>query len=405
MKKLLALFLVVGTLVLLVACNGGTGGDLKESDYTQPTSTQDDESKQEGESKQESNTEIESEDMQESETEKADGNGEGNDQPPKIQTQGYVLAVSTSTHSNSNYDLPNGMSMFYLLSDGTFLVFDGGQGIAASSIDAHHLYKQLRAVADENGIEQIVVSAWVITHAHRDHYGFGQVFFSTYQNEVQINSFLYNAVAGNSASQTVKKMLSSNYPTAKIFSLDVGTCIWLADVQVEVLMTPEALTADKPNAINEDFNNSSLVLKLTVGNKTVLMTGDASKAAWEWLAETYPAVDGVSKLKSDVLQVPHHGAKTAGTTAGYALVDPDVLVYPAGARLYERCVNPKYSNYQESTAVLISNTAKKHGDTTLDPTDLNALIEKEYFFLAGEYLGTEQELTSTRQCFLKASES
>ena len=161
--------------------------------------------------------------------------------------------------------------------------------------------------------------------------------------------------------------------------------------------------SDYMGRVFEDI--SSLVLKLTVGNKTVLMTGDASKAAWEWLVEKYPAVDGVSKLKSDILQVPHHGAKTAGTTAGYALVDPDVLVYPAGARLYERCVNPKYSNYQESTAVLISNTAKKHGDTTLDPTDLNALMETEYFFLAGEYLGTEQELASTRQCFIKVSEN
>ena len=399
MKKLLALFLAVGTLVLLVACNGGTEGGLKETDYTQPTSTQD------GESKQESNTEKESETVQESKTTQANGNGEDNDTPKKIQTQGYVLAVSTSTHSNSNYDLPNGMSMFYLLSDGTFFVFDGGQGLAASSIDAHHLYKQLRAVADENGIEQIVVSAWVITHAHRDHYGFGQVFFSTYRDEVQVNSFWYNTVAGNAAAQMVKNQLSSGYPTAKICSLEVGECISVADVQVEVLMTPEALTADKPQAIKEDFNNSSLVLKLTVGNKTVLMTGDASKAAWEWLVEKYPAVDGVSKLKSDILQVPHHGAKTAGTTAGYALVDPDVLVYPAGARLYERCVNPKYSNYQESTAVLISNTAKKHGDTTLDPTDLNALMETEYFFLAGEYLGTEQELASTRQCFIKVSEN
>lgn len=51
------------------------------------------------------------------------------------------------------------MSMFYLLSDGTFLVFDGGQGTDNASIDAHHLYKQLKAVADENEIDDIVFSA------------------------------------------------------------------------------------------------------------------------------------------------------------------------------------------------------------------------------------------------------
>ncbi len=129
---------------------------------------------------------------------------------------------------------------------------------------------------------------------------------------------------------------------------------------IEVMMTPEALTADDPDAISTDFNNSSLVLKLTIGTKTVLMTGDATIAAWDWLVSKYPSINGVSALKNDILQVPHHGSNPAGTNEGYDLVDADTLIYPAGSRLYERCVNESYtSTYQASTVYVIEKTAKK----------------------------------------------
>ncbi|MBQ9132704.1 MAG: hypothetical protein IJX62_09595 [Clostridia bacterium] len=279
-------------------------------------------------------------------------------------------------------------------------MFDGGQGLESASIDAHHLYNQLREVADENGIEDIVVSAWVITHAHQDHYGFSRVFFPTYKNNVQVREFWYNGVSGNGDTE-VKKLMTNNYPNTPIRQLTLGEKITLSDVVVEVMLTPEALVADDPDAISQDFNNSSLVLKLTIGTKTVLMTGDATIAAWDWMASKYPATNGVSALKSDILQIPHHGSKTAGTNAGYDLVDADTLIYPAGSRLYERCVNSSYtSNYQASTVYAIERTATKHGDTSLNATDLTTLLTKDYFYLAGEYLGTETDLSTTRQCFI-----
>lgn len=40
-------------------------------------------------------------------------------------------------------------------------------------------------------------------------------------------------------------------------------------------------------------------------------------------------------LKSDYLQVPHHGVQPGGTVAAYDLIAPEYLIWPAGKSLYD----------------------------------------------------------------------
>ena len=44
--------------------------------------------------------------------------------------KGYILGVTDCSYAGFPHRFENGMSMFYFLSNGEFLIYDGGQGNA-----------------------------------------------------------------------------------------------------------------------------------------------------------------------------------------------------------------------------------------------------------------------------------
>jgi competence protein ComEC len=81
-----------------------------------------------------------------------------------------------------------------------------------------------------------------------------------------------------------------------------GESFEIAGVMVEVLSP--AFDAS-PDAASD--NNHSLVLRLTYGDRSFLLTGDV-----EQLAETQLLSSG-SVAPADVVKVPHHGSRTSST--------------------------------------------------------------------------------------------
>ncbi len=74
----------------------------------------------------------------------------------------------------------------------------------------------------------------------------------------------------------------------------------------------------------ESLNNNSLILRLTYGETSFLLMGDAEKEA-----ELDLAASGKS-LKSDVLKVGHHGSKTSTTRELLDAVQPEYAVISVG---------------------------------------------------------------------------
>lgn len=72
------------------------------------------------------------------------------------------------------------------------------------------------------------------------------------------------------------------------------------------------------------LNDSSLVLKLTYGEQSILLTGDIEKQAEALLLES------AQDLKSTVLKVPHHGSETSSTAAFLKAVSPRASVISCG---------------------------------------------------------------------------
>jgi competence protein ComEC len=74
----------------------------------------------------------------------------------------------------------------------------------------------------------------------------------------------------------------------------------------------------------QSSNQNSVVVRLTYGNLSVLLTGDT-----ELLAEQAMIQSGRT-LQSIVLKAGHHGSNTSSTTAFLTAVQPQVVVISAG---------------------------------------------------------------------------
>lgn len=84
--------------------------------------------------------------------------------------------------------LQNGQSFIWQLSDGSFVILDGGVN---RNYDSKTLYEFMREHAPDPN--NIVVSAWILTHCHSDHQGGFISFCSTYYiNRVTVKHVLAN---------------------------------------------------------------------------------------------------------------------------------------------------------------------------------------------------------------------
>ena len=95
----------------------------------------------------------------------------------------------------------------------------------------------------------------------------------------------------------------------RVAALAAGHRIALDDgVLLETLYPP---AGGLPPGVDGSPNNASVVLRLTYGAVSFLLTGDIAGDAEEYLAAT-----AGGRLRSDVLKVSHHGSKSS-TTAGF----------------------------------------------------------------------------------------
>ena len=240
-------------------------------------------------------------------------NGIGNLKPKKNENgeypiTGYLLSSSSIYDTNGN-----GMSVVYRLSDGSFLIYDGGNESVYGL-----LYKCLKDLS-EGG--DIVVSAWVVTHGHGDHYGaLSRAASEGYTYDITIKEIWINPTS-NGEDIFIHDKLKSSFPNTRIRNLVYGETFMLDKIHVEVLCTPDVL----PNRSDNTRNTMSIVTMLTIDGKKFLMTGDSDEPAWDYMVTKH----NIHSLKCDYLQVPHHGVFWAGTSAAYELMDPSYLIVPS----------------------------------------------------------------------------
>lgn len=226
-----------------------------------------------------------------------------------------------------------GMSYAIRLTDGRFLVIDGGRELIP---DADRLMECLKEGSPES---KPVIAAWIFSHPHPDHYYCFFPFLEQYREAVEIEKIFLNFPEADDLAhypKLVSPRLRETGVTANahmirlreiIRNLDVpvycphtGQIYRIGDAVLEILAS-----MDDTIGRSENVNASSLVIRMELGGQTTLWTTDASCEAAQ-LSERYGHY-----LKADILQVPHHGfgiGSPAATMAAYRLIAPKVCLLP-----------------------------------------------------------------------------
>jgi competence protein ComEC len=95
-------------------------------------------------------------------------------------------------------------------------------------------------------------------------------------------------------------------------------------VKIDVLNPPVSLPDGADN--EAELNDNSVVLKLTYGEFSALLTGDMQE-----INEARLVFENVTTLDADVLKAGHHGSRTSSSSPFLNAVTPEVVIISVGA--------------------------------------------------------------------------
>ncbi|MBQ7638984.1 MAG: MBL fold metallo-hydrolase [Clostridia bacterium] len=184
-----------------------------------------------------------------------------------------------------------------------FIVVDGG--------DSDHSYA-VTGILDSLGAKDIEL--YIATHPHSDHIGAAGDIFEKYNvKNVMMTSF---SEFNTPTTITYEKLLSAvENEKCGVILATAGDSFTYGDMKLDVF---------SPSEETAEYNNMSIVFKLTCGKTRFLFTGDAEKAVDEQLL----ASD--FDLGADVLKIAHHGGSDATSKQFLEAVSPKTAVISCG---------------------------------------------------------------------------
>ena len=246
-----------------------------------------------------------------------------------------------------------GMSYLIRLSDGRFIVIDGGYK-EPNNAESTHLYQLLQ---EQNVLDKITIAAWIFTHPHSDHLGVPAEFLKEYDaSDVTIESFIYNFPADEAIlpvepvtvedtehpgrMPTFLATLDAYWPDVPVITCHTGQEYCYADVKLECLHTYEDFyPKDLTNLATDPVNGSSSVFRMEIGGQKIMFYADASVDASKDMVKMWS-----DYLKSDIMQANHHGLN-GGTITLFEATDPNVVMVPMNVNYIPQVLSHEQSRW------------------------------------------------------------
>lgn len=245
------------------------------------------------------------------------------------------------------------MSYIIKTSNNKTIVIDGGL-----KIEAETLKQYIQKYGNK-------VDYWFITHPHKYHVG---AFIDIVENsDIKIENIYYsinsqewyNENEPNRAYEAEEfyRAIQNEKIKEKAKTPQIGDKIKIGkNIYVEILQTAN------PEITYNAINNSSMVFKIHVNDKTILMLGDIGPEASEKLIKKYG-----KNLKSDIVQMSHHG-QSGATEEFYKLVEPEICLWQSPQWLWDNVTGTfktlETRKWMENLGVK-TNYVAKDGDITI----------------------------------------
>ncbi len=197
-----------------------------------------------------------------------------------------------------------GMCYIIQCSDYSFFIVDSAHPYSVN--DDIRIYEFLRRKTPAE--LPVRVAGWFFSHGHDDHIGkFMDVF--RYNKDIIIEGLYYNFVSNSHFSSDAwmesTKRFADNFiqeingqKDIPVYKLHTGQRVYIRDLEIDVLCTHE----DVFPASLENYNDSSTVLMVRIGEDKICFPGDAGGEESAILEARYP-----NELECDIMQVAHHG--------------------------------------------------------------------------------------------------
>jgi competence protein ComEC len=125
--------------------------------------------------------------------------------------------------------------------------------------------------------------------------------------------------------------------------------------------TIQIFNPPKEEVQSERSNNSSIVMKISFGARSFLLTGDVEREAESSLATYY-----TRDLQSDVIKVAHHGSRTSSIETFVRAVSPDMAVISVGRRSRFGHPHPEVVEQWQKAGAKVITTGEKGTITIID---------------------------------------
>lgn len=154
----------------------------------------------------------------------------------------------------------------------------------------------------------------LFTHPHEDHIGGGDEILKEFKvNTVYMNDFVENTACYERLISAIKD--SKMKHSTRVFRPLQSDTFYLDDIEFTVL---------SDGSKYDDANNSSLCLKMELGESTFIFTGDAEKVV------EYDILSSGVSVDAEVYKCGHHGSSTSNSDAFLNAVSPELAIISCG---------------------------------------------------------------------------